>query len=203
MRRAWTWAEGNLEGLRAADPAVPEKLHDHAADNWRPLLAIGDFLGGPWPERAREAALALSGGYGDDGAAEILILADMKALFEKRPDERFASGERADERLASAEVLTALLKMEDRPWPEWWKGNPLTDLSLARLLKRFEIRPKQMKVDGKNVRGYEKADFEDAWGRYLTPEALLPLLPNGNGAFPEKPTRHAWRKVAAPEGADI
>jgi putative DNA primase/helicase len=35
-------------------------LHDRAADNWRPLLAIADAAGGAWPERARKAALTLA-----------------------------------------------------------------------------------------------------------------------------------------------
>ena len=36
--------------LREADPVVPPELHDRAADNWRPLLAIADLVGGEWPE---------------------------------------------------------------------------------------------------------------------------------------------------------
>ena len=31
--------------LRVADPPVPAELHDRAADNWRPLLAIADAAG--------------------------------------------------------------------------------------------------------------------------------------------------------------
>src|SRR5262249_22899505 len=34
------WALDNASTLFAADPAIPDELHDRAADNWRPLLAI-------------------------------------------------------------------------------------------------------------------------------------------------------------------
>jgi putative DNA primase/helicase len=54
--KAARWAQDNLDKLGDADPTVPETLHDRAADNWRPLLAIADLAGAGWPERARHAA---------------------------------------------------------------------------------------------------------------------------------------------------
>ena len=59
-RKCVRWAQDHLDDLRQADPAVPDQLHDRAADNWRPLLAIADAAGGEWPERARKAAKTLS-----------------------------------------------------------------------------------------------------------------------------------------------
>ena len=41
---------------------------------------------------------------------------------------------------------------------------------VAKLLEPFDVRPKQVWVDGKNRRGYEKGWFEDAWKRYLAPQ---------------------------------
>ena len=61
QRQAWRWAQDHLDQLRDADPDIPTGLDDRAADNWRPLLAVADLAGGPWPERAREAAQQLSG----------------------------------------------------------------------------------------------------------------------------------------------
>ena len=62
-RKCIRWAADNLISLRdgALGVSVPEGLNDRAADNWEPLLAIADRTGGEWPERARKAALALSG----------------------------------------------------------------------------------------------------------------------------------------------
>jgi putative DNA primase/helicase len=59
------WAERHLEELRTAEPEIPSRLHDRAADNWRPLLAIADMAGGSWPAKARSAAVQLSGNKGD------------------------------------------------------------------------------------------------------------------------------------------
>ena len=85
MRRCARWAADHLEDLRAADPDVPEQLHDRAADNWRPLLAIADQAGGEWPARARAAAVTLSAGAAAEGRREML-LADIRAVFVERGD---------------------------------------------------------------------------------------------------------------------
>ena len=77
----------NLISLRDAslDVSVPESLHDRAADNWELLLTIADRVGGEWPERARKAALALSGnGAAEDGSIGVTLLGDIKAIFERR-----------------------------------------------------------------------------------------------------------------------
>lgn len=59
------WGRDNFEKLRSSDPAIPSGLDDRAADAWEPLFAIADLAGKDWPERARKAALALSGEFFD------------------------------------------------------------------------------------------------------------------------------------------
>src|SRR5437879_3563 len=81
-RQAWRWAQERLDALRAADPLLPAALGDRAQDNWRPLVAIADLAGGPWPERARRAATLLSGGESEgDQAPAVQLLADVRDLF--------------------------------------------------------------------------------------------------------------------------
>ena len=60
-RKLARWAQDNMEKLPDANPAIPPGLDDRAADAWEPLLAFADLVGGDWPERARRAALELSG----------------------------------------------------------------------------------------------------------------------------------------------
>ena len=86
-RKCIRWAADNLISLRdaALDVSVPDGLNDRAADNWEPLLTIADRAGGEWPERARKAALALSGnGAAEDGSIGVTLLGDIKAIFERR-----------------------------------------------------------------------------------------------------------------------
>jgi hypothetical protein len=158
-RKAWTWAEDRLSALRDADPEMPPLKSDRAADNWRPLVAIADAVGGIWPERARRAAELLSGGGDDDENAATLVLTDIRALFE----------ERGLEQLPSSDIVTALVGIEHRPWPEWKKGGPMTANQLARLLKPFGVRPRGIRLGDTTPRGYRREDFADAFTRYLPP----------------------------------
>jgi hypothetical protein len=153
------WAVDHLDELHHADPEVPADLHDRARDNWRPLLAIADAVGGAWPARARKAAVVLSGRAGDGDAPGVMLLEDVQALFSAR----------SAERLPSAEIVEELVGMEDRPWPEWRRGQPLTVRQLARLLRPFEIGPKKIRFGETTAQGYELSDMEDAFSRYIPP----------------------------------
>ena len=165
-RQAARWAADHLEVLRDADPQVPEKLHDRAADNWRPLLAIADLAGGEWPARARGAALALSGAR-DDESIGPLLLVDIRSTF----------AERRTDRLGSKVLAEALGELADRPWSDWKAGRPLSASALARLLRPFGVRSKQMRLaDGSSLKGYAAVDFTDAWERYIP----TPSTPPGN-----------------------
>ena len=165
-RKAARWASDHLDALKAADPQVPDGLHDRAADNWRPLLAIADAAGGAWLERAREAARVLEQvPDGEDADVRVQLLADIRAIFDEA-----GAGE-----LATRDLLGRLHDMEDRPWTNW-HGRPITPEALARLLKPFDIRPSRRE----NWRGYRRADFEEAWRRYL---------PHAHGGEDDEPVR--------------
>lgn len=60
------WAIDHAVAISIADPEMPPRIVNRAADNWRPLLAVGDVIGGAWPQRAPEAALNLIGSGVDD-----------------------------------------------------------------------------------------------------------------------------------------
>jgi len=181
-RMATRWAQDNLEALREADPAASSQLNDRAADNWRSLLAIADLAGGDWSKRARLAAVVLSG---EDPTADddigVQLLADLRGIF-------------GGEAHASTEALLAGLNaMADRPWPEWSHGKPLTARGLARLLKPFGIGPKTVRLSPTNTpKGYDRADFEDAFSRYLPAEkatAPQPAPAQEKGEVPHPPPR--------------
>ena len=128
---------------KGARPKLPD-LHDRARDNWRPLIAIADLAGGDWPKMAREAAVALSG-VDDDETQSILLLRDLHKLFARQDDEN----------LSSAYIAERLAKMEDRPWPAFAHGKPITPHGIARLLKPFNVRPRQIRLEsGRRGQGY-------------------------------------------------
>ena len=166
-RKAARWAKDHLKALREADPKMPDGLHDRAADNWRPLIAIADQVGDHWPETARRVALLLSG-EAEDPSLPVKLLADIRSVFEAR----------GVDRLSSKDLCRELGKMEDRPWCEWSDGFRITKRQLARLLRQFGIRPKGIRMGDKTPRGYVLADFEDAFARYLPPLSATPQQAN-------------------------
>ncbi len=167
-RRAARWADDNRLALSDADPSMPEALNDRAADNWRPLIAIADRMNVEVGAKARAAAVALVSEELVEESNSILALADVAATFQKR----------AMEWMPSAELVKVLLGMEDRPWQAWNRGRPLTQVSLARLLRPYGVvtRNKRPTSGEAPIRGYERGPVEEAANRYVG-RAVVPDSP--------------------------
>ncbi|MGH8611629.1 MAG: DUF3631 domain-containing protein, partial [Gammaproteobacteria bacterium] len=162
-RKLARWCADHRAELEAADPVMPENFYNRLADNWRPLLTLADAVGGSWPEKARRAAVALSSGTDNDNESlRVQLLVDIWRVFDTTKAER----------IASEDMVEALNGMEDRPWPEINSGKTLTKTRMARLLKPFGIKPKQVRLPSgrTGISGYEREWFADAFNRYLPPE---------------------------------
>jgi hypothetical protein len=158
---AWVAVVGGE--LRGAKPEIPGSLSDRQADIWRPLLALADAAGNPWPEWARAAAVAL---HGHDPAADpsvgVLLLRHVREVFDaaKAPA------------LHTAVLLRSLVDRDDGPWAEWWGADVAAGHTkgpgnrLASILKPYEVAPDQVWAHGSNGRGYKREWFEDAWKRH-------------------------------------
>jgi hypothetical protein len=159
-RKCLRWVRDHTEDIRRLEPEVPKGLNDRAADNWDPLLTIAEVVSGKWPQSARKTAIALSGEEGhEDDSYGVQLLGDIRQLFK----------EQNTDRLSSEEIVEALVRMEDRPWAEYRKGQPITKNGVARVLKPFGIKPKQLRFrDGRSgISGYELGWFHDSFSRYL------------------------------------
>jgi putative DNA primase/helicase len=164
-RKSARWAQDIADGIRDADPVMPEGVVNRAADNWRPLLAIADVAGSTWPRRAREAANSAGSSAAASGEQSrgVLLLSDIRAIFTERQADRLSSKGLAD----------ALASIEGRPWAEMGKtGKAITQNSIARLLAPFKISPDSVRMGDATPKGYLLAQFEDAFSRYLPPEAF-------------------------------
>jgi hypothetical protein len=146
------WVTGQAEALTCAEPALP--VEDRAADVWEPLVALADAAGGHWPNRARQACRKLTGtGLGDEADATKL-LTDIHSAFGDT------------DRLSTAALLEKLNVDETSPWGGWHRGDGLRPRDLARMLKPYNVEPKQVRIGDEKVRGYLVEDFGDAWSRY-------------------------------------
>jgi hypothetical protein len=167
-QRAARWAADNEEALRGADPSIPDGLHDRAADNWRPLLAIADLVGGNWPQRARGAACTLNNLASEDGDHGPKLLADIYLVFEQ---------EKAD-KLFTEDLLNGLLDMDESPWRTWNRGAVMSARQLADQLRAFDIRSKTVRIGKDTKKGYAREAFGDTWKRYPPPTTDEKAAPN-------------------------
>jgi putative DNA primase/helicase len=153
----------NLDAIASASLERPAGLNDRAWNNARPLLAIAAAAGPIWLERAREAIVALAGEEDDSDDVKTLALLHVWEVVEPMG------------RASTADVLNALIARDDgSPWAKWWESNVAKGelkspaASLAKLLRPFGIRPKQLWIEERKERGYEADDFRvDTVAPYL------------------------------------
>jgi hypothetical protein len=155
------WAGNVRDHLADVEPELPEELSDRQWDLLEPLFTIADLA--DVGLEARTAAVALHAGAYSEASAGLLVLAHVREIFN------------GHERMATAALLKSLVARDDGPWAKWWAhdvdaGQIKSPASkLARLLRPFDVEPKQLKIDGTNERGYEASAFASAWDRYLDP----------------------------------
>lgn len=163
-------------------PNLPEELHDRAQDNWESLLSIADFVGGTWPERARKAALEISGSEHEPPSIATELLSDIQAIFEKEETAK----------IHTVDLIEMLCADDEKPWEHFKQDKKITSRQLATLLKAFGVRSKDVKIGGEVRKGYSLADFEDSFARYLPDLSAAPLH-----TLPEKETGVAGKKVSS------
>jgi len=161
------WAIDAAFDVRAAEPPIPTELDDRARENWRPLLAVAEVAGGHWPERARRAALELSGEEHDEELG-VLLLRHIREIFREQGD---------PEGIATDDLLHGLVRRDDGPWAGWWADSleaGKTKSPAAKLAKRlrvFGIASEQLWIEGRNRRGYARRSLEEHWAAYLDERA--------------------------------
>ena len=150
---------------QAAELEDLEALGDRQLDNWEPLRAIAEVAGKHWPQKVKEAALALSGKANDepDGIGPEL-LSNIWTIFQYRSNQ---------DRMTTKDLIDALKSEEEWRWKTYNRGLEITFRQLAQLLKPYEIHSRNMKVNGEVFKGYFRSDFEDAVSRYLPSETPL------------------------------
>ena len=157
------FSEDSKSALRIIRPALPENISDRAADNWEPLLAIAQLAGAKWPEKALNAALALSARANDATSRGTELLADIEGIFDDL---------RCD-KIPSHHLIKALCDDEEMPWATYNRGHQISPRQVAKLLGEYGIHSKTIRLSPTNTpKGYEKSQFDDAFLRYLRPGGI-------------------------------
>jgi Protein of unknown function (DUF3631) len=157
--RCEAWGETVQETLRDPElrPAKLPQLDGRRNEIWRILFRIADLAGNRWPQAARAAALELCGGQSRDDEASmgVRLLSDIRRVF-------------IEERMSCSSLAATLNTLEESPWGGWNDGNGIRTRELGKKLGPYGIRAKSIRIEGERAgNGYEREQFEDAWGHYL------------------------------------
>jgi hypothetical protein len=151
--------------VRLARPNLPEALSDRGQDNWEPLLAIAECAGPDWVKRATDAALKLS----SNGEASVStgneLLGDIKHIFDTK---------KHIDKISTADLIAALENVDEGPWATYNRGKPISPRQLARQLAAYDIKSKTVRMKSGTPKGYDAAQFADAFARYLNPPDVPP-----------------------------
>jgi putative DNA primase/helicase len=161
------FSEDAHDAIQNIKPSLPEGLNDRALDNWEPLFAIADYCGGKWPDLSRKTALSISG-QKEVISSSAELLEDIKEIFDTKNIDR----------ISSADLIKYLQEDDEKPWLTYNRGDPMTSRQLSKRLKEYNIRSKDIRFGYTVKKGYEKSEFNDAFGRYLTNATTLHNLPD-------------------------
>ncbi len=190
-RKLSRFCADNRELLQTIDPQLPEGVFNRMADNWRPLFAIAEAAGGDWLKRCAEALGKLIIKSDETETRRVQLLADIRQGLK----------ETGVERIFSRDLIEYLEALTERPWGEVNRGKPINERWLARNLAAFGIHSKTLRIGAEQKKGYELADFGDAFARYLpTPgDSIRPTVPHeGKSDFPNRPNAEAGTDAKTP-----
>jgi len=172
--QAARWVNDNLDALARSDAEECAEINDRANDAWSLCFAIAERAGGKnWLSYAHRAAAVLSGEEPDDESnLPVMLLADIRDVFERRSfgQRRGESGN--PDRISSKALVESLLQLDGRPWAEIGRARkPLTENMLGRLLKTFRepnLRSSTICfADDSQAKGYYRSRFADVFARWL------------------------------------
>lgn len=151
---------------RHTRPVLPDALGDREQDNFEPLLQIAYVAGGHWPDTTFKAALKIAGSVQSNQSTANELLADIQEVFETKHISK----------ISTADLIEALVSDDERSWATYNRGKQLTPRQLAAKLRDYGIYVKTIRVGYETPKGYELAQFQDSFDRYLSqhPQNLPP-----------------------------
>jgi Protein of unknown function (DUF3631) len=158
-RQCARFVADSAAAIAAARPSFPEGLNDRTADIWEPLFVLADLAGGPWPGRAREAALDLAvQTEGISPIAELVHSIYISFLV------------RLTDRMFTRDLVRALQLHAENASHRAWPRGKITDMWLAQQLRPYDVRSRSIRIGNEKGNGYLESDLEEIFRRYIPPE---------------------------------
>jgi hypothetical protein len=155
--RLRAWANASRALVEGCWPEMPAQIVDRDAEVWEALLAVADLAGEEWPDRARRSGVALVARSKDNAhSIGVQLLRDLRDVFTSRNADK----------LGTDDILGALHDLEESPWNDL-RGKQLDARGLSYRLGKYGVKPKNLRLHERVVKGYDSADLADPWARYL------------------------------------
>lgn len=84
--------------------------------------------------------------------------------------------EAGSKRMFSLELVQRLATFSGRSWGTLLRGKPIDERWLARRLHPYGIRPRNLRIEGQQVKGYELEEVVDVCKRYVSKSELKALV---------------------------
>jgi hypothetical protein len=172
----WVWQNRPAidEAYQAALDSEMAFLGDRDADLWTPLFAVCAVIS---PDRLAELkrnAVTLStskAGADVEDSYALTLLRDIKAVWpkaidvltEKELENWEGKANEPSPKFETALLLEKLKALEESPWTE----HQLTPRKLARMLRPFEVEPRQVRFGDRTVKGYLYMHLKSVFDPYL------------------------------------
>jgi len=147
-------AGNRIRGVYEALPPLTF-LRDRQEEIWQSLFATINVLDPSRMAELRRCAIALTvskTAEDEDSQTDLKLLADIRAVWPE-----------GTAHVSSTTLVESLCGLEESPWQEF----ELNVRKLAHRLRPFGISPRQVRTGSLTLKGYTRADFEDAFDRYL------------------------------------
>jgi hypothetical protein len=135
-------------------------LTDRDADLWTPLFAICEVIDRDRRAELKASALALSAVKASDDVDDsysLTLLRDIRTVWPKKQDKT------PEDKCETAILLEKLKALEESPWLE----TQMSARKLARMLKPFEVEPRNIQVGDRRPKGYVYDHLKAAFDPYL------------------------------------
>ncbi|MGH3823258.1 MAG: DUF3631 domain-containing protein [Pseudonocardiaceae bacterium] len=181
------WLRADLAALECAEPEMP--VEDRAADTWEPLIAVADHAGALRPDRSRAAVLVLTAEATNTGevSMRIRLLMDCRTAFGDH------------DAIPTTVLLERLTSDREAPWADYGPAG-LTAMKLGVLLREYDIRSATIRFPGLGqAKGYQRADFTDAWTRYCPQPTPDDHDQEGQASHPYQPHHSSSTRYGSTE----
>ena len=157
-------AESSIDAVRETYAGMGDLgfLADREADLWMPIFAVCAVALPERVEELRKCALVLCGAKAADDLDDSLaltLLADVRRVWTP-----------GHQNMTTASLKDALERLPEGDWGEL--EHKLSPKRLAGMLSPFGIEPRQVRIGSLSSKGYQRADFEQAFSRYLTSKCI-------------------------------